>query len=105
MSEDIQNIRYVVFHTPGPVWQEGVDFREQPGISDHYDHFHKFFEDEKLELGGPFLLPDLGGMMVASKDVPMEEIIAFAAQDPAVQSGVLEYEVRPWHTAMDRCAP
>jgi hypothetical protein len=32
----------------------------------------------------------------------MEELIAFAAEDPAVQSGLLEYAVRPWYTPMDR---
>jgi uncharacterized protein YciI len=104
MSENSQIIRYVVFHTPGPTWQQGVDFQEQPGIADHVEHYRGLFDDGKLELGGPFLLPDLGGMMVASTDVPMEELIAFAAQDPAVQSGLLEYEVRPWYTPLDQRA-
>ena len=26
------SVRYVVFHTPGPKWQYGVDFREQEGV-------------------------------------------------------------------------
>jgi hypothetical protein len=41
-------------------------------------------------------------MMVAVPGYPMEDLIAFAARDPAVQSGLLEYEVRPWFTAMDQ---
>jgi uncharacterized protein YciI len=56
----------------------------------------------KLELGGPFLLPDAGGMMVATKEVSQEELEAFAASDPAVRSGLLVYEVRPWLTAMEK---
>ena len=94
--------RYVVFHTPGPSWSRGVDFREQAGIERHVAHYRELYEQGHLDLGGPFLLPDLGGMMVAVPGYPMEDLIAFAARDPAVQSGLLEYEVRPWYTAMDQ---
>jgi uncharacterized protein YciI len=94
-------IRYVVMHKPGPRWQYGIDFREQPGVSEHVQHYLKLHEQGRLELGGPFLLPDLGGMMVATKDVTQEELEAFAASDPAVQSGLLVYEIRPWMTAME----
>ena len=40
-------------------------------------------------------------MMVATKDVSQEELDTFAADDPAVRSGLLIYEVRPWLTAME----
>lgn len=95
-------IRYVVFHTPGPRWKHGVDFREQEGVGEHVQHYLKFHEQGKLELGGPFLLQDMGGMMVATKDVSQQELEAFAADDPAVKTGLLIYEVRPWLTAMQR---
>ena len=95
-------IRYVVLHKPGPKWQYDIDYREQPGVGEHVQHYLKLHEQGKLELGGPFLVPDLGGMMVATKDVTREELEAFAAADPAVQSGLLLYEVRPWMTAMER---
>ena len=94
-------IRYVVFHRPGPKWQPGVDFREQEGVREHVGYYLKFHEQGKLEFGGPFLLQDAGGMMVATKEVSQEELEAFAASDPAVQSGLLLYEVRPWLTAME----
>lgn len=94
-------VRYVVFHKPGPQWQPGVDFREQEGVGDHVRHYLKFHEQGKLELGGPFLLQDAGGMMIPSRDVSQEEMEAFAAADPAVGSGLLIYEVRPWLTAME----
>lgn len=94
-------IRYVVFHKPGPQWQPGIDFREQAGIEQHVQHYLKLHEQGKLELGGPFLLQDAGGMMVATKAVSQPELEAFAASDPAVQSGLLIYEVRPWLTAME----
>ena len=102
MSEDTHPIRYVVFHKPGPAWKTGVDFREQPGVREHVQHYAKLHAQGKLELGGPFLLPDAGGMMVATKDVSREELDAFAASDPAVGAGLLIYEIRPWLTAMEQ---
>ena len=81
------SIRYVVFHMPGPKWQYGVDFREQEGVREHVAHYLKLHEQGKLELGGPFLLRD--------------ELESFAAADPAVLSGLLLYEIRPWFTAME----
>ena len=95
-------IRYVVLHTPGPKWQYGIDYREQPGVGEHVQYYLKFHEQGKLELGGPFLVPEMGGMMVATKEVSQAELEAFAAADPAVQSGLLGYEVRPWMTVMER---
>jgi uncharacterized protein YciI len=94
-------VRYVVFHRPGPKWQYGVDFREQNGVGEHVQHYLKLHEQGKLELGGPFLLQNAGGMMVATKDVRQEELEDFAAADPAVQAGLLLYEIRPWLTAME----
>ena len=94
-------VRYVVFHTPGPIWKSGIDFREQEGVGEHVQHYLKLHEQGKLEFGGPFLLQDMGGMMVATKDVSQEELESFAAADPAVKAGLLNYEIRPWLTAME----
>ncbi len=82
-------IRHVVFHRPGPRWKPGIDFREQDGVADHVQHYLRFHEHGKLELGGPFLLQDAGGMMVTTREVSREELETFAAADPAVQSGLL----------------
>jgi hypothetical protein len=46
-------------------------------------------------------MPDAGGMMVATREISQDELEAFAAADPAVQSGLLVYEIRPWLTAME----
>ena len=94
-------VRYVVFHRPGPKWKSGVDFREQEGVEKHVQHYLKFHEQGNLELGGPFLLQDAGGMMVATKEISQEELEAFAAADPAVRAGLLVFEIRPWLTAME----
>ena len=62
-------VRYVVYHRPAPKWGHGVDFREQDGVGEHVQHYLKLHEQGKLELGGPCLLQDAGGMMVSTKDV------------------------------------
>ncbi len=94
-------IRYVVIHRPGPKWQFGVDFRQQEGVGEHVQHYLKLHEQGKLQLGGPFLMPDVGGMMVTTRGVSQEEIEAFALADPAARSGLLSFEIRPWLTAME----
>ena len=94
-------VRFVVLHKPGPKWKPGVDYREQDGVGEHVGHYLKLHEQGKLQLGGPFLLPDAGGMMVTTKGVSCEEIEAFAAADPAVKASLLIYEIRPWMTAME----
>jgi uncharacterized protein YciI len=53
-------------------------------------------------MGGPFLDGEAGGMMVTTPGMDRDEIEAFAAADPAVRSGLLEFEVRTWYVAMDR---
>lgn len=94
-------IRFVVIHKPGPKWQYGVEYRQQEGVGEHVQHYLKLHAQGKLQLGGPFLQPDMGGMMVTTREVTHEEIEAFAAADPAVQSGLLVFEIRPWMTVME----
>jgi hypothetical protein len=32
------HVRYIIVHTPGPNWRQGVDFREQDGVEAHVAH-------------------------------------------------------------------
>ena len=93
-------LKQVVIHSPGPQWLPGVDFREQPGVMEHVQHYAKLHEDSRLLLGGPFIDANSGGMMIATEDVSREELEAFAASDPAVSTGLLKYEVKTWYVAM-----
>jgi hypothetical protein len=103
-STSDSSIRFVVFHRPGPSWQYGSDFREQLDVQDHVLHYQQLLQQSKLELGGPFLTPDLGGMMVTTKGITHDEIVTFATANPAVKSGLLIFEVHPWYTAMEQSA-
>jgi len=92
----------VVFHRPGTKWEVGVDFREQEGIGAHVGHYARLHQEGKLAMGGPFLSEDRGGMMIAAAEMSQEELDAFAAADPAVQAGLLEYEVVAWYVPMKK---
>lgn len=94
-------VRQVVFHTPGPQWRVGVDFREQPGVRGHVAHYATLSEQGKLFAGGPFLEADSGGMMVAVEGISREELERFATDDPAVQAGLLTFEIKAWYVAME----
>jgi len=97
---DPQDIRYVVIHRPGPAWQAGKRIFDQEGVREHIAHYRQWLEAGKLELGGPYLDPMGGGMMIPAAGVPEEEVRQFANDDPAVKAGLLEVEVRPWLVGM-----
>lgn len=95
-----KDIRYVVFHRPGPAWQQGKSMFEQPGVAQHVQHYRQWLASGKLEFGGPHLDAAGGGMMIPVAGVPQGEVERFAAEDPAVKDGTLLFEVRPWLIGM-----
>ncbi len=98
----MKDIRYVVFHSPGPNWLPGRSMFEQPGLDLHVAHYRALFEQGRLMVGGPHLDERGGGMMVPEAGLGEDEITAFAQADPAVQSGLLTVQVRPWLLGMKR---
>lgn len=101
MSEPVDpRVRHVLFYAPGSHRQPGVDFRQEPVVMGHVERHRQPLERGKLEVGGPFLHADAGGMMVGVPEVSFEELDAFAAADPAVQAGQVRYEIRAWHSPM-----
>lgn len=98
----MKDIRYVVLHKPGPAWLPGKSLFEQPGVREHVEHYRQWLDSGKLAWGGPHLDAAGGGMMVPAAGVPEAEVRSFAAEDPAVRSGVLLAEVRPWLIGMSR---
>jgi uncharacterized protein YciI len=97
-----RDVRWVVLHSPGPQWQPGKNLFEQPGVREHVEHYRKLLVAGKLALGGPHLDERGGGMMIPAAGVSEAEIRQFAADDPAVKSGLLRFDVRPWFVGMAR---
>lgn len=98
----MKNIRYVVFHRPGPKWQPGVPPFEQAGLDRHVGHYATLLKDQKLMMGGPFMDEKSGGMMITEPGVTEAELRQFAAEDPAVKTGLLEFEIRPWMAGLQK---
>jgi uncharacterized protein YciI len=98
----MKDVRFVVLHSPGPKWLAGKTLFDQPGVREHVEHYKKLLEAGKLSLGGPHLDGKGGGMMIPAAGVTEDEIIKYAAADPAVKSGVLVAEVRPWLIGMSQ---
>lgn len=96
----MKDVRFVVFHRPGPAWQPGKNMFEQAGVQAHVAHYRQWLEAGKLQLGGPHLDSTGGGMMIPAAGVTEQEVRQFAAEDPAVKSGTLIAEVRPWLIGM-----
>jgi uncharacterized protein YciI len=94
--------QFVVVHSPGPTWKEGVPAFEQEGLRLHVAHYAELLKQGKLVMGGPFLDAKSGGIMVAEPGVSEQELRTFAAEDPAVKSGLLTFELRPWLVGLHR---
>jgi uncharacterized protein YciI len=92
-------IRFVAFHSPGPNWQDDVPFFEQRAVGEHVAHYEASLEAGHLERGGPFT-DSSGGMQIFAPSVERSLAEEIAHADPAVQSGLLRVDVRPWFMAM-----
>ena len=90
---------FVLIHRPGRAWQPGVPFLQQPGLQGHVDHFRRFAQEGKLLAGGPFLDEAAGGMVLFKPGVTRDEALAAATTDPTVESGLLDFDLRPWFAA------
>ncbi len=96
----MQDIRFIVVHTPGPAWMSGQPVFEQPGVGAHVAHYRAWLTAGKLALGGPFMDAAGGGMMITASGVKEDEVRAFALADPSVTAGLLRVDVRPWLVGM-----
>ena len=97
----MKDIRYLVIHSPGPRWKTGAPIFEQDGVQEHIAHYRRWLDEGRLELGGPFLDEAGGGMMVPVAGIDEATIRAFAESDPAIASGLLRVELRPWLVGMN----
>jgi uncharacterized protein YciI len=93
---------FVIEHSPGPAWADGVAYREQPGIGAHLEFMRSLHDRGLMVLGGPFL-DDIAGAHVGMAIVRAESLVAagsLAAEDGSIGTGLLRYRVRPWMAAM-----
>ena len=91
--------KFIALIGHGPRWIEGKSVYEQgKPIEDHLVAMRRHYDTGVLQLGGPF---DHGGG-IAVLNVP-DELTARAVMDadPAVQAGVMVYEIRALRAVFD----
>jgi uncharacterized protein YciI len=86
----------VVFHRPGPAWEPGLPLMQQVGIQEHSAHYAQLLDAGQLMMGGPFVDGAGGGMMICKPEMDEDTLRAHALADPAVESDLLAFEIRPW---------
>ena len=86
----------VVIHSPGPSWELGLPLTQQVGIQEHRMHYAKLLDAGQLQMGGPFVDGAGGGMMICQPGMDEDTLRTHALTDPAVESGLLQFEIRPW---------
>jgi uncharacterized protein YciI len=114
-QEHEHEIRCVIIHRAGKAWDPSVGMFQQPWIvknpgenrdeETHVGHYRKLLDEGRLALGGPFIEGGavagvVVGMMIAVPGVSKDDLETFAADDPAVKSGTLEFEIRQWIVGM-----
>ena len=99
---------FVAFQTPGPKWVKGVKYDEQTDFMKHVGYMTELQEKKLTVLSGPFM-EQAGGLngvladggMTIFKAADFNEAIKIATDDPTVQSGMLNVEVKmlwvPFH--------
>jgi uncharacterized protein YciI len=85
-------MRFIIIYTQGPNWREGVILHNQPSIPEHAVYGQQ--KQGLIMLAGPFADGSGGAVVI---DVESEkEAKELAENDPAVLSGVFNYQIKEW---------
>ncbi len=94
---------FVAFHSPGPNWVNGMPYNEQPRFMDHANYISGCHDRGKIVLSGPFMETSGGmagtmasGGMAIFKAADLAEATKLGTDDPTVQSGMLNVDVKTW---------
>jgi uncharacterized protein YciI len=87
---------FLVLFRPGPAWRTGAPLEEQPFTVEHAVHLQKFYQEQKVFMGGP--CEDKSDLLSVVVLQAASETEAFGSiQDtPFVTQGVVKIEVHPW---------
>lgn len=84
---------YLVIYRPGPEWLEGKTLAEQP-LKEHGMYMMSLYNKGSMMLAGPFTDDSGGAVLLAVSEESEAKVLV--AEDPAVKSGIFEYEIHPW---------
>lgn len=91
--------KYIALIGHGPRWLEGKTVYEQgQPVEDHLEAMRRHYDAGVLQLGGPF---DHGGGIAVLSVADERVARAVMDADPAVQAGVMVYEIRALRAVFD----
>jgi uncharacterized protein YciI len=98
---------FVIEHSRGRAWLDGVGFREQAGVDVHMTFMRSLHDRGLLVLGGPFLddADETHVGMAIVRAESQEAAAAIASEDASVAAGLLRIRVRPWLVPMGTALP
>ena len=95
-------MRFVALFGHGPNWQRGKTVYDQGApIEGHLVSMRRRFDEGTLLLGGPF---DEGGGIAVVEAVSEATAAQLLDSDPAVEAGVLSYQLHRLHAYFDAFA-
>lgn len=93
-GESTDSRYYFFLHSPGPAWNHDQPVFRQDWTA-HLAYMQELRDSGQLMLGGPF--KDDSGAFGIVKAESVDQARALVEADPAVESGLVMVEVRPWH--------
>ena len=93
---------FVIEHSPGPGWVDGIPYPAQPGIEQHMAFMRSLHDRRLLVIGGPFTdaVGDRPVGMAIVRAETLEAAEALAGEDESVRADLIRYRVRPWMVPM-----
>ncbi len=91
---DDQRHYFLVKYHPGPNWQEGLVYEQQPEMDAHLDFLQKLYYRKVMLMNGP--LENSQGSLVLIKAASLAAVEDILASDPAVKNQLLRPEVHVW---------
>ena len=90
----IQGKVYAAIYSPGQNWIRNRSVLDQP-LNEHWDYMERLKKQGIVLLYGPFM--DNTGAETVFRAQNDEEALMLVQADPAIQNGVLNFELHPWY--------
>lgn len=92
--------QFICFLEPcRPDLPESLSTEESAAIEAHFQYYQKLLDKGSLHIAGRTHEPPYVGIMIYEAPTK-EDAISIAAQDPAINKGILTARVQPFETAL-----
>ncbi|NRA68386.1 MAG: hypothetical protein HRU19_28130 [Pseudobacteriovorax sp.] len=89
---------FLVKYTEGVKWDPRAPYKKQIKIGDHIIYLKSLYHDGHIELGASLSESNMGLYILRSES--LEKANRLLSKDPAVQSGLLGFSIKPMYITM-----